>query len=164
MKTITMKTITIEGKEIKISNESYEKLKKQFLPPQNYDDIVEKELQERCYFIDENGTISIWTRVPERHFSKAMISKTKDQLESINALNKLCNVAKYLNSPWLPDWTNSHLPKYYIRYNYVSNQLEISNNSMWTNSIVYFKTKELAEKAINILDEEEIKKALTLNH
>jgi hypothetical protein len=88
-------------------------------------------------------------------------SKTREQLESILALNKLCNVAKYLNGDWIPNFMDSSR-KWYI---YISEggALNIHNFISTKFSIVYFKTEQLAQQAIEILGEEEIRKALTLN-
>jgi len=91
-----------------------------------------------------------------------VISTSKEQLESILALNKLCNVAKYLNEGWLPDFADGKTNKWRIYINY--GKLETSNNQTVSEGTVYFKSSDLARKAIEILGEEEIKKALTLNH
>jgi hypothetical protein len=96
-------------------------------------------------------------------------SSTKEQLESILALNKLCNVAKYLNGDWLPYNRNNAcwcLLLVYSRFDAkkVTIEVIISKDTFSQHSIVYFKNKELAQQAINILGEGEIRKALTLNH
>jgi hypothetical protein len=84
------------------------------------------------------------------------------QLESILALNKLCNVAKYLNGDWLPDWENEDDEKASISY--MDEEIEIIESYLLQTSEVYFKSKKLAQQAIEILGKEEIRKALTLNH
>lgn len=88
-------------------------------------------------------------------------SSTKEQLESILALNKLCNVAKYLNGSWLPK--NCLTDKWYIYIDMSRDTIELSVINTVRDSVVYFKAKELAQQAIDILGEEEIRKALTLN-
>lgn len=87
-------------------------------------------------------------------------STSKEQLESILALNKLCNVAKFLNGDWVPSIVGT---KYLIGME-DNNKLYITWQSSCIQSHCYFKTEELAQQAIDILGEEEIRKALTLNH
>jgi hypothetical protein len=86
----------------------------------------------------------------------------EEQLESILALNKLCNVAKYLNKEWLPNWDDTYEKKYYFSISL--DELLICPIYTTNDGAVYFKTKELAQRAIEILGEKEIKKALILNH
>ena len=84
---------------------------------------------------------------------------SEKQLEQLLALNKLMNVAKYLNGDWEPDFTdNTH--KFYIYYNYISLEFKIEWSVNWRRSIIYFKSEKLALQAIEILGEEEVKKAL----
>lgn len=90
-----------------------------------------------------------------------LLSTTKSQLESILALNKLCNVAKYLNGEWLPK--NNSCQKYVLMID-ASNEITTDLHNQCTLTNVYFKTRKLAQQAIEILGEEEIRKALTLNH
>jgi hypothetical protein len=90
-------------------------------------------------------------------------SVSKGQIESILALNKLCNVAKYLNEGWLPDFNDSD-SKWELCIDYRSDTLVATDVCFTRYSTPYFKTKELAEKAIEILGKDEVVKALTLNH
>lgn len=91
-------------------------------------------------------------------------STTREQLESILALNKLCNVAKYLNEDWIPDWNILTQKKYYICLDRKNGKIQIEITGSLSTSIVFFKSKDLAIQAIDILGKEEIRKALTLNH
>lgn len=68
------------------------------------------------------------------------------------------NTAKYLNGDWKPDWNDAYEDKFYIYYafgnlNFVSKQRANYGG-------IYFKSKELAQQAIEILGEDEVKKAL----
>ncbi len=90
-------------------------------------------------------------------------STTKEQLESILALNMLCNVAKHLNGDWLPKINSSGKHRNYCIC-FTSNKFVIDDFTYVQHSNVYFKSKELALQAIEILGEETIMKALTLNH
>ena len=86
-------------------------------------------------------------------------ASSEHQLECILAKNKLANVAVYLNGGWKPSD--------YICYNYgyficiCNTELEIhERNSYRFNNNVIFKSKELAQQAIEILGEETVKLAL----
>lgn len=85
------------------------------------------------------------------------------QLESILELNKLINTAKYLNEHWEIDWQDDS-KKYFIEYRGVIEGLVVNYTIKNRSSVVYFKTKELAEKAIEILGSTSIHKSLKLNY
>lgn len=85
---------------------------------------------------------------------------SEKQLEQLLALNKLINVAKYLNGDWKPNFKNSNCHKYYISYDSDSKKLMIWFKQFMNDGSVYFKSEELAHQAIDILGKEEVKKAL----
>ena len=116
-----------------------------------------KKLQP-IYYIESDGYVD-----KALDFLKdANCATSKEQLESILALNKLANVAKYLNDGWLPDWDNKTEPKYYMLK--VNNHLEIRAAYTLADGNLFFKSWEHTNQAIEILGEKEIFKALTLNH
>lgn len=87
-------------------------------------------------------------------------SKHRDK---IFAINKLLFVAKYLNGDWVPNYNNSEQAKYLItvdRYGI----LQVDHTYSICTSLVYFKTKELAYQAIEILGKETIKQALNVDY
>jgi hypothetical protein len=89
-------------------------------------------------------------------------AKTKAQIASLYNRNNLMNVAKFLNGDWGPDFDNMKQNRYFI---YISNgQLRIDNRLLINFGAVYFKNKDLAEKAIEILGKENIISALTSNY
>lgn len=89
-------------------------------------------------------------------YSCANNSATKHQLECILAKNKLANVAKYLNDGWKP---SGYIFGYFICV--CGEELEIRNrNDYKFNNNIIFKTRELAQQAIEILGEETVKLAL----
>ena len=105
-----------------------------------YADIIKELCSGNCYYINNNPTS--WR-----------------QLQQLLALNKLMNVAKYLNGDWEPDFTdNQH--KFYISYGSDIKKLAICFRQYMNDGCVYFKSEELALQAIEILGEEEVKKAL----
>ena len=104
-----------------------------------YEDIVKKLYPGKCYYINNNPT-------------------SEKQLEQLLALNKLMNVAKYLNGDWKPDWNDEYEDKFYIYY--TLEKLLICSKQRANHGCVAFESKELALQAIEILGEEEVKKAL----
>lgn len=129
-----------------------------------YNEIATKLFKEKEHFyISICGDIASY--IMDVFLTDANNSSTKEQLEAILALNKLANVAKYLNGDWLPKWYNNTVyTKYYIYLDVADNILNIESNTFYKQSVIYFKTEKLAKKAIEILGEDEIRKALTLNH
>lgn len=75
------------------------------------------------------------------------------------AINKLMNVAEYLNDGWKPDWTNGS-EKWYLLWQGHIKKLDTIGLSHIQYPGPVFKTKQLALKAIEILGEEEVKLAL----
>ena len=82
---------------------------------------------------------------------------SKKQAERLLAINKLMNVAKYLNAGWNPIWKDNSSYKYYINYIPYRGGINIAYSTVTTGDIVYFKTEELAKQAIEILGEETLK-------
>jgi len=98
------------------------------------------------------------------HIRELNNGKTKEQLRSLLYLNKLINVANYLNDGWKPNWSVQNEIKYFIFYNGISESIHIGARTTYYESSVFFETKELAEQAIEILGNYEIIQALTLNY
>ena len=142
---------TLEIKEIKdgkiILVEKEKKL--------TYEDVAKKLFGVKTvYWINKFGEIDFADNVQDAYLSQANNASTEKQLEKLLAINKLMNVAKYLNDGWQPDWGSVEDRKYYIYY---SNQYEILNidgTVSVQSNIIYFKSKELAQQAIEILGEE----------
>lgn len=86
--------------------------------------------------------------------------------KKLEAIGDLILVAKYLNknedgSDWVPDWMNNSEKKWYIFIDrdgdvHVDEELDGLNSR-----IVYFRTEELAQQAIQILGEDVVRTALT---
>lgn len=106
-----------------------------------YANIVKTLYSRGCYYINNNPT------------------STK-QLQQLLALNKLMNVAKYLNGYWEPDFKNIDFHKFYISYDSDKKKLTVWFKHYMYDGSVYFKSEKLALQAIEILGEEEVKKAL----
>lgn len=122
-----------------------------------YDDIA-KELfkDKKTYYTDVFCNIET-VDGDDINYNNINNGTSEKQLKKLLAINELMNVAKYLNGDWQPDWNNHEEPKYYICISkYDSMHITYCDN----NSLVYFKTEELAIKAIEILGKEIIKLAL----
>lgn len=126
-----------------------------------YQDVKEKLFPESksMFYLGKEGGI-MQTFSIKYHSRELLVSTSQRQLQQIRALNKLMNVAKYLNGDWEPDFTNTHFHKFYISYDSDKKKLTIQFKQYMNNGSVYFKSEELALQAIEILGEEEVKKAL----
>lgn len=91
----------------------------------------------------------------------------QSSLDRIDAIGMLLNTAKYLNGNWEPDFKkyftdNLNSSKWYITSYHQLKKSTLRIESTWhmCSAIAYFKTKELAQKAIDILTPDVIHKAL----
>lgn len=130
-----------------------------------YSDICKELFNGGIYYINTNGEIYCSANIIQ-HVTDPNNATTKHQLECILAKNKLANVAKYLNNGWKPVY-NVQYPHLNENVWIISNTLsgiypkEIMQNSAASSSgTIFFKTKELAQQAIEILGEETVKLAL----
>lgn len=147
-----------EGYEVDKENSTFEKIVfKKIEEKLTYKKIAEKLFQyEKHYYIAGDGSImgtSIGWSCPNT-------APTKHQLERLLALNKLMNVAYYLNDGWEPDWNDNSQHKYFIYYDISDKAFVIDYNTHFNYGVVYFKSIEIAEQAIEILGDETIKLAL----
>ena len=70
---------------------------------------------------------------------------------------KLLEVADYLNGDWKPDWNDVNQLKHFISYNHRDKTLDIFSRHYLDSGRIYFSSRENAEKAIDIIGEEELK-------
>lgn len=87
---------------------------------------------------------------------------SEKQGQKLLAISRLLNVAKYLNGDWKPDWEDCRQGKYGI--DITDGDITVTHTATYQTSIVYFRTQELAEQAIQILGEETIILALTTDY
>ena len=130
-----------------------------------YKDIAKRlfPITKTHYFVNSAGII-IDTYTDKNNYNLEVNSLSKKQLEKLLAINKLMNVAKYLNEDWQPNWNNEEEAKYYIQIENVTNNLNIDCTGLFNCSIIYFKSKDFAEQAIDILGEKIIKLALCTDY
>lgn len=89
---------------------------------------------------------------------------SRKQAEKLLAINKLMNVAKYLNGDWQPDWDDKNEFKYIIFYSNQYKKLQTDCVVRAQECNIFFKSRELAQQAIDILGEETIKLALCTDY
>lgn len=159
MNTKEIKITVPEGYEIDKENSTFEciKFKKKRL---TYEDVAEKLFKGKiCYFLEQGPEI-VKYRPTLSDIDKANNATSEKQLQRLLAINKLMNVAEYLNEGWKPDWKNVNCSKWFISWSYYRNQFEIDSQCVYKSVNVYFKTPDLALQAIEILGEDEVKLAL----
>lgn len=158
MNTKEIKITVPEGYEIDKENSTFEciKFKKKGL---TYKDIAEKLFKDKkTYFCGASAEISYFT--PSIDGAQLANNATsRKQLQRLLAINKLMNVAEYLNEGWKPDWKDSTV-KWYLLWQACDEQLCTIDLSHIQYPGPVFKTQKLALQAIEILGEEEVKLAL----
>ena len=162
MKTQELKIEAPEGYEVDWDNSSNNVIR--FKPSKKkitYQDVKEKLFPESSpsFYLGKEGGIIQTCNI--KYLSRELlVSTSQQQLQQIRALNKLMNVANYLNGDWEPNFTNRSEQKWYIDYNFEDSMLGTDFIYFYKHSHVYFKSQKLAHQAIEILGEEEVKKAL----
>lgn len=138
--------------------------KEKELKPLTYRDVCKELFFDKiAYYIDSDGDIQEFIIPTDCIMCDSNSAVSVHQLKKLLALNKLVNVAKFLNSGWEPDWNNKAEKKWMICLDYSKNKFLIWEYDIYSSSNVYFKTEKLAWQAINILGEETIKLAITEN-
>jgi hypothetical protein len=166
--------LIIEGQEFELPQSLVDEIKLKLAKPKRitYEDVA-KELfhkgnprTELCYYLERteignSGKNSTFTK----DINLISLATSKKQLEKLLAINKLMNVAKYLNGNFI---FKTLQDKWFIarRTSNIPNQEEIKilQHSTVNYGIVYFKTKELTQTAIDILGEDVIKLALSTDY
>ena len=158
MKAKELKIEAPEGYEVDWENSSrntirFKPIKKKI----TYQDVKEKLFSDKEHYVEYAGTIN--SNNTTRYYGENIIIATsKQQLEQLLALNKLMNVAKYLNGHWEPDWNDEYEDKFYIYC--LFGKLSICSKQRANHGCVAFKSEKLIHQAIEILGKEEVKKAL----
>lgn len=67
----------------------------------------------------------------------------------LKSLIKLMNIAKYYNSDWQPNWSNSKENKYCIKFDYHKDRFYVDYNNSIGAGDVFFKNSEDARAVIN---------------
>lgn len=151
-----------EGYEVDWDNSSMNTIRfKPIEKKMTYQDVKEELFADtKGHYIEYAGNIYA-SRTIRFSGENIILATSKNQIEQLLALNKLMNVAKYLNGDWEPDWNNSSETKWCLFFDHSNDKKIVPSN--WQTShygCVHFKSEKLALQAIEILGEEEVKKAL----
>lgn len=122
MNTKEIKITVPEGYEIDKENSTFEciKFKKKGL---TYEKIAKKLFKnKRTYFIKGQAKIDIFLPVEDVGVSYANNATSEKQLQRLLAINKLMNVAEYLNEGWKPNWEDMDRSKWFISWSYVQDK------------------------------------------
>lgn len=147
-----------EGYEIDKENSTFEciKFKKKGL---TYSDVCHALfLDKDTYYIGTTGSIDHMVAKGRDAYSSNNASSTR-QLEQLLAINKLMNVAAYLNEKTL-DWDDSSQSKYFIYYRHDTHTFGYGRNCTFRESLLYFDSERHAEQAVEIIGEDVVKLAL----
>lgn len=148
-----------EGYEIDKEKSTFEciKFKKKVL---TYDEVAMALFDGRpTYFTSKYGQIECVSECEQVHIPDPNNASSVEQLAQILALNKLMNVATYLNTKVL-DCGDENSSKFAIGYSHRYKQLSPYPTTSLHCSHVYFNSIELARQAIDILGEHVVKTAL----
>lgn len=158
MNTKEIKITVPEGYEIDKENSTFEciKFKKKGL---TYNDVADKLFKgKETYFLCTFADICKFILKAHGTY-QANNATSEKQLKRLLAINKLMNVAEYLNDGWKPDWAKD-AEKWYLLWQSHIKKLDTIGLSHIQYPGPVFKTEKLALKAIEILGEEEVKLAL----
>ncbi len=158
METKEVKITAPDGYEIDKENSTFDCIKFKKKEVLTYEEVSRKLFSNGYYFINSYGEIVKSICRP----TDLNNATSERQLQKLLAINMLMNVANYLNDGWKPNWNNANEPKYYLRlFRNGKNVLETEIANVFCSEIVYFKSKNLAYQAINILGEDTICLALS---
>lgn len=160
METKEMKIVPPAGYEIDKENSTFECIKfKPIKEAKTYYDVAVKMFFDRgFFFIYKNGAIEKSYGCSKTAALDPSNCTSRKQAEKLLAINKLMNVAKYLNGEdWRPDRSKE---SYFIAI--VNGDIKVFV-SYPTDLNIHFKNGELAKQAIDILGEETIRLALCNN-
>lgn len=139
--------------------------------PLTYEDVTRELFLDKGYWIYSSANNNIQRDVSP--INRAINGTSREQIEKLLAINKLLNVAKFLNGDWKPDWKNTEEKKWGILiqracvgdgFDRKEGQINIVSFIDFIHTICVFRTKELAKQAIQILGEKTIRLALTTNY
>lgn len=158
METKEIKIVPPDGYCIDVENSTFECIK--FKPKKlTYEDITYNLFgDEGIYYLGDEGRIE-YCVCDAKAVNLAISSTSSKQLQKLLALNKLINVAKYLNGDWEPDFRSINESKFY--FTLINNNLKIIEHYTDNLGTTCFKSEELAIQAIEILGKETIKLALS---
>lgn len=152
-----------EGYEIDKENSTFEEIKfKPIKKHLTYKDVA-KELfdYKQYYWSDSKGEIWDYPKLGCL-LTEANNCTSHRQAEKLLAINKLMNVAKYLNDGWVPDWGNGDVKC--VLHIDENGSIGVTYTHYVNFSNVYFQYEDTARKAVEILGEDTIRLALSTDY
>ena len=98
-----------------------------------------------------------YQEIAEKFPKNSFVSTNEDHFSKLITFRKLLEVADYLNGDWKSDWNDVNQLKHFILYNHRDKTLDIFSRHYLDSGRIYFSSRENAEKAIEIIGEEELK-------
>ena len=165
METKEVKIQVPEGYEIDKENSTFDCIKfKPIKKVLTYEDVAKELFKNKTgHYADIFGK-PCSAIICDSQSSDANNCTSEKQVQKLLAINKLMNVAKYLNGDWKPNWEDNKEDKYYIKVvsnNLLKSSLFIGRANTTCSEIVHFKSMKLIQQAIEILGKETIKLALS---
>lgn len=159
-KIINIKDICPEGYKLDKERSTLDNLV--FIEDINYNYVSEKLFyRKHGYYCDSCGHIRSIDVIDYGCQKYLNMCTSEKQAKKLLAINQLMNVSKYLNGNWKPNWNDYKEKKYTIYFEENNTKIVINVNYSINNGMACFKTRELAQKAIDILGKETIKLALS---
>lgn len=118
---------------------------------------------DEAYIIDIDGEVILFDSLIydlEECFAQGSIFFSKDEAELVarerRLIFKIQEWAKIKNKNWRPNWSDANESKYYIYYEFDSDELDISccYRSMEFNKLPYFKSYEIVNECIEEFGDE----------
>ena len=109
------------------------------------------EIMRELYYKKETFFVDMFGKIKSNQttlYADRNNCRNRHHIEKWLAVNDLINIACYLNKDWQPDWNNTKEDKFIITLQ--DNQWQAQKVEQPMN-FVYFKTKDIAEQAINII-------------
>lgn len=135
--------------------------------PLTYEDVAMELFKDGAWqFMDGYMGSEVGVFEENANETYPMNMTSKKQVEKLLAINKLLNVAKFLNGKdWKPDEGN--VDEFWVlgicKYNDEIEPICVGNYDYRT-EIVYFRTEELAKQAIKILGKDTVRLALSSDY
>ena len=148
-----------EGYEIDTENSTFECIKfKKKKDKLTYNRIYKELFYNKRACSPTRFSVEYYNQCDECDCNLPLNCITEIQARKIIELNKLINIATYLNDEWVPNYNDNKQIKYVIQYHYDS--LEVVPVYCLCQCPICFKSEELAKKAIEIMGKENIKLAI----
>lgn len=151
-----------EGYEIDRENSTLEciKFKKKIL---TYDDVAKELFDEKAAHNLRCGIAEFKKMIGCHDYSEYLECSSKEQVMKLAAINKILNVAKYLNKGWKPNFKDANEEKYFPFIN-DDGELKFGLSVRYNDSFVNFRDRKITQQATEILGEETFQLALSIDY